>query len=97
MAKTVKGTLDELKGSISKDFNKFANALQAEIVRETPKRTGRAQRSWTKPERVVKDNYNVTITENRLEYIGPLDEGSSKQAPNGIVQPAIDKITRRYK
>lgn len=97
MAKTVKGTLDELKGSISKDYNRFADELQREIVRTTPKRTGRAMRSWTKPDRVADDNYNATITESRLEYIGPLDEGHSKQAPNGIVQPAIDKITRRYK
>lgn len=96
MAKTVKGTLDELKGSISKDYNEFAREVYQEIVHTTPVNTGRARRGWVAPGRITKDNYNATITRNSVPYIGNLEDGASKQAPNGIVQPAIDKITRRY-
>ena len=96
MAKTARGTLDELKGSISKDFNAYAQEVYAEIVKTTPVRSGQARRSWTKPQPTRKDNYNAVITSSSLPYMQPLDEGYSKQAPNGIIQPAIDKVTRRY-
>lgn len=95
MASTPKGTIKELRKEVSKDLTGMANELYQEIVRTTPRRTGTASRSWTKPPQVGDDNYNVTVTTSSLPYIQPLEDGRSKQAPNGFIQPAIDKITRK--
>lgn len=95
MAKTPQGTMKELRNEVSKDLTGLAQELHQEIVRTTPRRTGAASRSWSKPPKVNDANYNVTVTTSSLPYIQPLEDGHSKQAPNGFIQPAIDKITRK--
>jgi len=35
------------------------------------------------------------IVENRAPYIGILDRGSSRQAPNGIMTPVLNKLSKR--
>jgi hypothetical protein len=95
MATTASGTMKELRKEVSKDITGLSMELYQEIVRTTPRRTGTASRSWTKPPKVAEDNYNVVVTTSPLPYIQPLEDGHSKQAPNGFIQPAIDKITRK--
>jgi hypothetical protein len=95
MATTPSGTIKELRKEVSHDLTGLASELYQEIVRTTPRRTGTASRSWTKPPQVNEANYNVTVTTSSLPYIQPLEDGHSKQAPNGFIQPAIDKITRK--
>ncbi len=95
MATTASRTMKELRKEVSKELTGSAQELYQEIVRTTPRRTGTASRSWSKPPRVGEDNYNVVVTTSPLPYIQPLEDGRSKQAPNGFIQPAIDKITRK--
>ena len=96
MAITAKGTMKELTQEIHAPMDQFARSLYLEIIKTTPKRTGQASRAWTKPENIRPDDFNAVITTNRLPYIERLEEGYSKQAPDGFIQPSIDKITRRY-
>lgn len=72
----VRGVVDE----ISKD-------LHRELKKNTPVKTGKAQRGW----RRKFDRKGVTIN-NRVEYISYLDEGISRQAPDGFSKPSLDKI-----
>lgn len=93
---TPKITIQQLQRELGSRFNQFAQDLHQEIVRTTPVRTGQARRNWTRPQPVRSDNYDTVITENRLPYIIPLEQGSSQQAPRGFIQPAIDRTIRRY-
>lgn len=95
MATTAGGTMRELRREVSRSVTSLSQELYQEITRTTPRRSGQAQRSWTRPPKVGDDNYNVVVTTNPLPYIEPLEGGSSKQAPRGFIQPAIDKITRK--
>lgn len=51
--------------------------------RITPKDTGNAQRNTTRTKKKITSNY---------AYAGRLDEGWSKQAPEGMSNPALDKF-----
>ncbi len=55
---------------------------------KTPIKSGNARR------KTVKDNQRKTITGD-YPYAQRLDEGWSKQAPEGMVQPTIDYINQR--
>lgn len=41
------------------------------------------------------DGYPTIFISNGLNYIGDLDDGRSKQAPNGITQPALAAVRSR--
>lgn len=88
--------MKELKSEAHKPLDRMARDIYLEIVKTTPKRTGQASRAWTKPENVSPGDFNAVITTNRLPYIERLEEGYSKQAPDGFIQKSVDKITRRY-
>lgn len=79
------------------ELNAFNRDLYLEIVKTTPKRTGQASRAWSKPEKVSTADFDKVITTNSLPYVPRLEEGYSKQAPSGFIEPSIEKITRRYK
>lgn len=79
------------------ELNAFSRDLYLEIIKTTPKRTGAASRAWTHPEKVSEVDFEKVITTNSLPYVPRLEDGYSKQAPDGFIQPSIDKITRRYK
>ena len=72
----VRSVIDE----ISKDVLK-------EVKKNTPVKTGKAQRGW----RRKFDRKGASIN-NNVEYISYLDEGISKQAPNGFSKPTLEKI-----
>ena len=95
MAKTASGTVKELRREVTNGVTSFSQQLYQEIVRTTPKDKGTARASWTPPGKPSTDNYNVVVTTNPLPYIEPLESGRSKQAPQGFIQPAIEKITRK--
>ena len=81
--KQAKGEADFVLGKIAEDVLQVARS-------NTPIRLGRARRGWKKS----KNNKGYTVS-NRVPYINKLDQGSSKQAPQGIVKPTIDEISRR--
>ena len=85
-----KTTIDELNEDIEKFIDGFTNQLQGNLVKETPKLTGRASRGWTKK------NTKDTVS-NTVPYIDRLDEGWSKQKPRGFVKQTIRKTIRQSK
>lgn len=84
----------------SKDIMKDLHKQSAEFIetimkdvkdvakQNTPVDTGRAQRGW-------RSKGNDVL--NNVEYITYLEDGHSKQAPNGIASPTIKEINRRYR
>ena len=96
MSTDIRIVMKDLRKEVHQPLDRMARDIYLEIIKTTPKRTGQAQRAWTKPENVSPDDFNAVITTNRLPYIERLEDGWSKQAPDGFIQPSIDKITRRY-
>lgn len=94
----------DLKATIARTVNYDIKRLNTFIKRQTPYRSGYARRSW----RITRNyivGYSGTILENRASYIGILDRGrvydgkakrytGSEQAPNGIIIPVVQKLTR---
>ena len=81
------------------DFKEFERKFQKlikdvgnqtiKIAKEqTPIRSGRARKNWTKE--TDKDGFSVA---NTTPYIQFLEQGTSKQAPRGITKPTVRKIT----
>lgn len=96
MTTSIKGVIRDLRKEAQAPLNEMYRDIYLEIVKTTPKRSGAASRAWTRPEKVSPDDYNAVITTNRLPYVPRLEEGYSKQAPDGFIQPSVDKVTRRY-
>jgi len=91
--------MSDMERSLERDLNELIDELNTQVKRQTPIDTGRARRGWVK-----KGRYNLgrskTVLENMVPYIGVLDGQTdrgytSKQAPNGIVEPSIDAIINR--
>lgn len=95
MATTASGTMRQLRREVAGSVTSLAQDIYQEIVRTTPKDKGTARASWTRPPKAGEDNYGIVVTTNPLPYIQPLESGRSKQAPQGFIQPAIEKITRK--
>lgn len=96
MSLSIKKTMRDLRGEVHEPVNRMYRDIYLEIIKTTPKRSGQASRAWTRPEQVSAEDLNSVITTNRLPYIERLEEGWSKQAPDGFIQKSVDKITRRY-
>ena len=81
-------------GHLKNELGRFAEGLMSDVLvtarSKTPIQTGNARRGWKKRGRGVD-----TVVENRVPYIKRLDEGYSRQAPNGIVRPTINEIAKR--
>lgn len=74
----------KLDGAIRKTINAVAAEMFKNLKRFTPKRSGQAQRSWRKGNQ---QNYTVKLF-NKQPYMGKLNNGYSKQAPQGFSKPA---------
>ena len=74
----------------------ITDAVLDDVVKRSPVgETGRFKKSWRKSGGGFK--YKLT---NPQPYAGALERGRSKQAPRGIVRPAIENIKqpiRRYR
>lgn len=97
MAVTPKGAVDELKAEMGVTVNSALRDLADQLVKKTPIDTGRAKRGWKRVKEFEFNGQVQTVIRNDVPYIGVLDKGSSKQAPNGIVDPSVQEIKRRYK
>ena len=90
--------MKSLNREIAHDFKDYNKDLIDNLKENTPVGTsGKARRGWKNKynnEIGKKSKYN--LVENKVPYIGVLDTGSSKQAPNGIVKPAL-KQTKQGK
>lgn len=67
-----------------------------ELKATTPVKTGRARSGWKRFRNVnIGRDETQTVFSNTVPYIGRLDEGYSKQAPNGIVDPAWEQANKK--
>lgn len=79
----------QLKLDASTEFAGVMDAFYKELKKTTPIKTGRARSGWRKyRDTKIGTGQTQTVITNTVPYIGPLDEGSSKQAPQGIVEPS---------
>lgn len=86
----------DIEDQLNAVVNHFLDDFFDEVKDTTPVREGRAKRGWRQ-----KGKYDIarggsqTVIENRVPYIGILDQGSSSQAPQGMTEPAFRKLSKR--
>ena len=88
-----------MERSLERDINQLLDEINTQVKRETPVDTGRARRGWRRTGRYAIGESKKVI-ENMVPYVGVLDGQTergytSRQAPNGIVDPAFNAIIRR--
>lgn len=84
----------DIEGSLEREIQDIVQAINTSVKRTTPVQSGRARRGWRTTGR-YKLGKSSQVMENLVPYIGILDRGSSRQAPNGIVDPGVRKIISR--
>jgi len=96
MPSTPKGVIRDLQKEVGRDFKQSNRELNTNLKAITPVLYGTAQRGWLNRYRdQLFKSKHFDIQENRVSYIGVLDDGWSKKAPTGIVIPALQR-TRRF-
>jgi HK97 gp10 family phage protein len=88
----VVGVQRDLKRAMEKAVQEIADTTQKAAVSSTPIKTGNARKNWTK-----KTTPKTFEVENKVPYIERLEQGSSKQAPRGIIGPTLDKVGKKYR
>lgn len=90
MGNQAKRVMKDLQREIAHDFDLWNKDLQKNLISTTPIQVGTARRGWkNKYNNEIGKQRSFVIAENKVPYIGVLDTGSSKQAPRGIVLPAL--------
>ena len=84
--------ISDLKKEIDQQVRLVAKDLFQTLERYTPKRSGRARSRWRFRGKDMK--YRAT---NDAPYIKRLDQGYSKQSPNGIKRPAIREVANKQR
>lgn len=86
--------LGSTASDLQKDLGRFTEQVMADVLetsrKYTPIRSGQARRNWKKS-----GAGTATTVVNRVPYINRLNEGSSRQAPNGIIKPTLDEVSKR--
>lgn len=88
----------EIHTKINQDLSKFNQRFVEELRATTPIRTGYARSQWanTLTTGVFGRTSIFPLARNTAPYIGVLDQQrTSRQAPEGIVVPAVRKATRK--
>ena len=89
---TTKATAD-LKNSIDQTVRSVAKTFFDEVKKRTPVRSGLAKRSW----KFNKSSNRKFVVHNKQPYIGRLDRGYSKQAPEGMTRPALSEVIAKHR
>jgi hypothetical protein len=79
----------DLDKTVGRIIREISNDLTKELRSRTPIDTGKARRGWR--EHISRRKATV---KNKVEYISALEDGHSKQAPQGFVNQSINKIKR---
>ena len=97
--KNSRAVFTDITDTLGDIVNHFIDDFYKEVKRTTPSRGGAAKKGWKKTTKYSIDRPGkTTVIKNDVPYIGILDEGSSKQAPNGMTGPAFNKLSnRRYR
>lgn len=85
---TINNTVNPALKKIQQKLDKLPKEAHQEFVKNTPIRTGNARRHTTLNGDTIKAKY---------PYAQKLDEGYSKQSPNGMVKPTVDYIKKRIR
>tara|TARA_R110000851_G_scaffold3025_1_gene12190 strand:- start:7325 stop:7687 length:363 start_codon:yes stop_codon:yes gene_type:complete len=99
--KSINAVIKNVKTQIDSDLNFYVADLTKNLRKFTPIDTGAAKSRWAKLGGTVgiENKVPVKIITNRVGYAGILDgaEGrpTSKQAPRGIVEPALKHTNQR--
>ena len=95
----VQGVSRALAAVVRSEIQLLSNEVYSEVRKRTPVDTGRAKRGWKQQTQT-----NSFSVENAVPYVPVLDKGrhmtnrgirGSKQAPKGIVGPALNSIKGR--
>jgi hypothetical protein len=84
----------DIRQSLGRAVDELFTDINTELAKVTPKLSGTASRGWRYTTR-YRLGYAGVLIENSVPYITRLDAGSSRKAPNGIVQPVLNKYIRR--
>lgn len=85
---TISNNITPLLKKQQQQLNKLPDDAYKVFVKETPKRSGNARRNTKlKGKKQIQANY---------PYAQRLDEGYSKQSPEGMVEPTIDFINDQF-
>ena len=82
----IEQTEADLAAAITETSDRLAASLLGELRAATPIETGRAREGWRR---------DATGIRNDVPYVGRLNAGSSRQAPGGFVEAAIDRALER--
>jgi len=82
--------MQDLKSQSKKLLEKISTDVLVTVKKYTPIKLGTARQGW----RMMRSSKGNSII-NRVPYIGRLEEGSSTQAPNGMIEPTIKEISKR--
>lgn len=88
----IKQLTEALQKAVEATVSSTAEVFEVAAKRNTPIRSGNARRSWQR-----RSNDTGFAVENRVPYIERLEQGSSKQAPRGIVRPTLRETRRKLK
>jgi hypothetical protein len=95
MSDDPKRTVKKVAHGITQSVDQYVDALLKNLKRLTPTRSGQAQRGWRKDGSYdAGSNTTTVVIQNPVSYSGVLDAGSSRQAPSGIVKPAISRTRK---
>ena len=90
---SVKGTR-QVVNSLEKEKEKLINQIAQDTLvvarSKTPIDKGQARRGWR-----LETSFKQRKIVNRVPHIDALENGHSKQAPNGILGPTVREITNR--
>jgi len=75
-----------LEDIVEQEKQNLADDYKSSVVPRTPIDTGRARRGWQARKTEIKNN---------VPYIGKLEEGYSRQAPNGFVRQALSSTIQK--
>lgn len=85
-----KGFTNAAKKIVNTTKQNVVDDLFATLKRRSPVRSGKFRKSWNKSVGTTR-----TRISNPQPYAQELEDGKSKQAPLGVVNPSINEVIRR--
>ena len=80
----------DLKDRSKKLIETITKDVLVTVKKFTPIQEGRARQGW----KITRGSRGNSVV-NRVPYIGKLEQGSSTQAPDGMIKPTIEQISKR--
>jgi hypothetical protein len=98
MTTSPRQTIQQLQREATGGVKSVMDKFYTELKNLTPVATGNARSQWKRYKDVnIGRGEKQEVISNTAAYIQRLDDGYSKQAPAGIVNPAWEKANKRGK